>query len=113
MREARTVFNPGDKVLVYSAPWDKKPTIGMVLRTTKTQAVLTSGSRYNIRDGSAVPYSAGGGHIGLATTEQLAAIERADRIRRLRSAIGEYISKAGPGEIEWLYGVLSERGMLP
>lgn len=107
------MFNPGDRVLVYSAAWTKKPTIGTVLRTTKTQVVLTGGGRYNACDGFAIPYSAGAGHIEPATAEQIAAIEQANRIRQMRTAIGEYIAKASPGEIEWICGMLRERGMLP
>src|ERR1044071_8544244 len=104
------MFNPGDKVLVYSAAWDKRPVISTIERVTKTQVILSDGGRYRY-DGCEIPYHAGVGRIEAATKDQIAAIEHAARIRQMRSVIGEYISKAGPGEIEWLYSALRERGV--
>lgn len=105
------MFNPGDKVLVYSASWDKHPVISTIERVTKTQVILSNGNRYNREEGYATPYSTGGGHIDAATEGQIATIEHATRIRQMRSAIGEYISKASPGEVERLYSALCERGV--
>lgn len=105
------MFNAGDKVLVYSASNDKRPTVKEVARVTKTMAILENGSRYSLSDGIGLPRTIGCGHIEALTEGRLAAIRRAECLRKRRSAIGAYVAAMKPDGIEWLYGVLRERGM--
>lgn len=107
------MFQPGDKVLVYSTSYDKRPAIGTVARITKTMAILGSGNRYSLSSGSAVPYEIGGGHIEALTDERLNVLRYNARIRSIRSAIGAYVAAMKPEEIEWLYILLREEHGMP
>ena len=89
-------LKPGDAVVVDFGMWSNRKRIGVVERTTATQIVLKSGSRYLKRNGNQVGagHNASGPYIRIPTPGQLEEIKKAALHERSLKAARNLIDTA-------------------